>query len=428
MSEGLSPGAIATGAVEEARLFRALHELAVAVGGLLDQSELARVAAAHTRELLGADGAAVQLWDAAAGVLRAVYVSDPAVDSTSHAPIPLDRGTAGRAFLLGRPVVAPDYANWEYALPWLLERGIRSSIAVPLVVAEKTIGTLSAGAREPHHISEREIPALTLLAAQVAPALEAARLYAHERQARADADALLRAREEFAAAISHDLQNPLATIVGQVQLLQRRIARGQAPSPETLSETLTRVETTARVMVVLIQELLQSTRSASLGASPLSLAPVDLVALSQRVAQQYAATTERHEILIRQRVPALVGRWDQARLERVLGNLLSNALKYSPAGGEIVVDVSHDDPWAVLRVSDEGVGIPLEDQPFVFEPYRRSSQAPTGTSGLGLGLASARAIVEQHGGRISVASREGEGSTFSVWLPLAAASSSAVAA
>jgi signal transduction histidine kinase len=111
------------------------------------------------------------------------------------------------------------------------------------------------------------------------------------------------------------------------------------------------------------------------------------------------------------------------RLDRVLDNLLSNAIKFSPNGGGITVAVAHEDvvggPWAVVAVRDQGLGIPAADLPRVFERFRRARNVEGRIGGTGIGLASVRQIVEQHGGAITVESVEGAGSTFTVRLPLA---------
>jgi signal transduction histidine kinase len=109
------------------------------------------------------------------------------------------------------------------------------------------------------------------------------------------------------------------------------------------------------------------------------------------------------------------------RLERVVDNLLANALKYSPLGGKILVRLARErassGAWAVLTVLDEGLGVPAADLPLIFEPFRRGGNVGP-ISGAGIGLASVRQIVEQHGGRVTVTSREGAGSTFTVHLPV----------
>lgn len=130
--------------------------------------------------------------------------------------------------------------------------------------------------------------------------------------------------------------------------------------------------------------------------------------------------SERHTIRLQSEVETLRGFWDGPRLERVLGNLLGNAIKYSPAGGEITVRIAEDAgqrKQAVLSVADRGVGIPAADLAHVFERYRRAGNVES-FAGSGIGLAGAKRIVELHGGTIAVTSTEGQGSTFTVRLPI----------
>jgi signal transduction histidine kinase len=141
------------------------------------------------------------------------------------------------------------------------------------------------------------------------------------------------------------------------------------------------------------------------------------------VAAAYDETPDAGRIRLGLPPEPLVGFWDAARLERVIENLVGNALKYSPAPSEVQVSVGRQDTadgaWAVVRVRDHGLGIPDEDLGRVFEPFQRARNVQGRIRGTGVGLASARQIVQEHGGHISVDSREGAGSTFTVCLPLA---------
>jgi len=112
---------------------------------------------------------------------------------------------------------------------------------------------------------------------------------------------------------------------------------------------------------------------------------------------------------------------DSARMNRVIANVLSNAVKYSAAGSQILVELQHetdaDGAWVLLSISDEGIGIPAADLPYLFERFHRGRNVSSQTSGTGLGLAGARAIVEQHGGRVEIDSEEGAGTTVRIRLP-----------
>jgi signal transduction histidine kinase len=140
------------------------------------------------------------------------------------------------------------------------------------------------------------------------------------------------------------------------------------------------------------------------------------------VAAEHQRTTQRHRLRVQTREARLIGVWDAARLGRVLDNLVANAIKYSPAGGQISIEVGHElsaaGSWAVLCVRDQGIGIPAADQPHIFERFRRGGNVVGRIAGTGIGLAGAYQIIEQHGGSIAVSSQEGAGSAFTIRLPL----------
>jgi PAS domain S-box-containing protein len=243
------------------------------------------------------------------------------------------------------------------------------------------------------------------------------RLLEAERAARAAAEEALRTRDQFVAFLAHDLKNLLTGIKGHAQLLRRRAVRGQALAPEQALAGLATIETATRRMETQIDDLLDATRLRAGKPLDLRRRPTDLVALARQAVEQQQAT-DRHRLRLTATVPSLDGEWDADRLERVLDNLLGNAVKYSPQGGEIGVEVAAEDGAAVLTVRDHGVGIPAADLPHVFERFWRAGNVEGRIAGTGLGLAGAKDIVEQHGGTIAVESAEGRGSTFTVRLPL----------
>ncbi len=237
----------------------------------------------------------------------------------------------------------------------------------------------------------------------------------------AERKALERLQEEFLASASHDLKNPLGAIKGQAQVLRRRLTRDGETARDRLDTGLAAIDAAATRMTALIDELVDVVRLRSGQSLELQEGSMDIVVLARRVAEEYRRVSERHTIRVDAPLPAVVGWWDEHRLERVLANLLTNAIKYSPDGGEIVVRVDLEQgptgPRSVLAVTDRGVGIPAADLPHVFERYRRGGNVG-GIAGSGIGLFGSRRIVEQHGGTIEVTSHEGLGSTFTLRLPL----------
>jgi signal transduction histidine kinase len=167
----------------------------------------------------------------------------------------------------------------------------------------------------------------------------------------------------------------------------------------------------------MMNELLDAARLQTGEPLVLEREPVDLVKLVREALAEQQSSTDRHTLRLVSDLDVLVGEWDGQRLRRVLDNLLSNAVKYSPGGGDIVVQLDLDQESAVLQVSDQGLGIPADDLPHIFERFRRARNA-TEIVGTGLGLSGARQLVEQHAGTISVHSQEGAGSTFTIRLPL----------
>lgn len=240
------------------------------------------------------------------------------------------------------------------------------------------------------------------------------------RRERAEATALV-LRDEFLGSISHDLQQPLTTIRGQAQLLLRRVESGKADQPRLTSGLEAIVDSVSRVSAR-VAALVDEVRLESGRPPALDLSPTDLVALVRQVVEEYRLASEAHEIAFACDLTALTGQFDSARLRRVLSNLLSNALKYSAAGGEIIVSVTSEQDRkgarAVVTVRDRGIGIPETELPHIFERHYRGTAAAGFAQGTGLGLADARQVVERHGGTLQVESRPGEGSTFTLRLPL----------
>ena len=226
-----------------------------------------------------------------------------------------------------------------------------------------------------------------------------------------------RQKDEFLQTLSHDLKNPLTSVKGNAQFLRRR---AQSANPELLP-IVDRIENSSMQAVELIDELLDLTRLQMGRPVELVRSRTDLVQLVKQVADQQAVTSRFHRIRVETDESPLVGHFDEMRLSRVLSNLMNNAIKYSPDNTEIVIRVersNEDNDWAKIHVRDHGIGIPTSDLPRLFERFRRGSNVEGQIRGSGLGLASSKQIVEQHDGRIEVESVEGEGSTFTVLLPL----------
>jgi len=219
---------------------------------------------------------------------------------------------------------------------------------------------------------------------------------------------LERSQQDFVAMASHDLSGPLTVLRARAQLLQRRGAYDES-SVKAMLEQTERMER----LIADLRDLVQVE-----GGLTIQQKPVDLVAVAQAAVERTRTLLTSHRLRLEAPELPIVVTGDHDRLGQVLDNLLGNAIKYSRVDGQILVQVAPGEREVVLRVIDQGAGIPADLLPHLFERFFRGPNA-TGDPGLGLGLYITRMLVEAHGGRIVATSQPGEGSTFTIDLPLA---------
>lgn len=246
-------------------------------------------------------------------------------------------------------------------------------------------------------------------------AAERTQLLESERAARAEAERASRVKDEFLATLSHELRTPLSAILGWVHLLRRK--GGADPA---LQKGIDVIERSARAQTQLIEDLLDMSRitSGKLALDLRPLAPLEFVEAAVETLRPGAAVAGVHiDVLADDEVPTVMA--DPTRLQQVVWNLLTNAVKFSPRGGTVSVRLRADAGWACIEVRDTGVGIKPEFLPHVFERFRQADGSTTRRfGGLGLGLAIVRNLVELHGGTIRAESAgEDRGACFTVCLP-----------
>jgi signal transduction histidine kinase len=221
----------------------------------------------------------------------------------------------------------------------------------------------------------------------------------------------------FLAGVAHDLRNPLASMRMGVQ----RLERGRPPLSEDKRQlTLEMVGRQVTRLERMVGDFLDATRIEG-GYLELKLEPYDLRAAAREAVDFYSTSSEGRPIVLSAPDRPVEVMCDRERVAQVLNNLVSNAIKYSPRGGDVVVSVEDGDEEAIVSVKDSGIGIAPSERELIFEPFRRTGASQETAPGVGLGLSVARRIVEAHHGSIDFDSSPGAGSTFRVHLPLAAA-------
>lgn len=393
---------------------------ALDIGANLEMDVLLRRVVSRVKQLLGAKGAELGLLNPERGVVEVVVSENPWRDYTGMV-IPLMRGVAGRAAALGETVVVEDYNRWNGREPSAFQAPFRAVVSVPLKFEHQVLGVLTVyDDRLGRRFLPEEVQLLEILAPQVALAIRNARLYAEleqrmRQQAEAEARLLQSARlaaiGEMAAGVAHELNNPLTTVSGFVELVLEDL-----PSDAPWREDLTLVLKEARRAQGIVRRLLDFARP-----TDTTRLPTDLNALLEEslelVRNMLRTQGVQLELALDEDLPLVYAA--PGPIKQVFLNLLNNALQAMPQGGRlrIVSGVrAHEGrPGVFVQVQDTGVGIPAEVLPRIFDPFFTTKPPGEGT---GLGLAVSYAVVRQHDGALLVESQEGEGSTFTVWLPL----------
>ena len=329
----------------------------------------------------------------------------------------------GRAAADGQPYLVKD-AQTEGPVKHVDRLSIASLIAIPLIAQGKTLGVLATSIMSPpRQFTQADLQLATTLADRAALAIEKAQLYEQERVLRQRLEALNRLiqevnrrKSEFVTLVSHELKTPLTSMTGYVELL----LEGQGGQlVQTQREWLGIIGDNADRLIALIDDLLDMARIEA-GRIELKRTPIDLVPLIQEVTDvlrpQIEGKGQWLTLDLAEALPAVVV--DADRVRQILTNLLANALKYTPSGGRITITARGDVGYVRIAVQDTGIGVAPEEQAQLFTPFFRAQKDATQeVGGTGLGLAITRALVELHGGTITVASVPGQGSTFSFTLP-----------
>lgn len=414
---------VARQAAEEASLrLERLQALTAALSAAMTVAHVARAITDQGVITLGAQSCGVSLLSEDGAEL----VSAPSVSSDAGSPslrIPLTSASPmAKAVRSGQIILiesrADLQARFQEPSSFVDWRSGEAGVAIPLLVKERTLGCLAISYGEPRRFAEEEQAFLLLIGSLCAQALERARLYEAEQRARAAAEAAVRVRDQFLSVAAHELKGPVTVLLGNAQLLDRR-AKHEGGLPERSQSLLRGMAEQAWRLDTMISDLLDVSRIEQ-GQLQIHSELLNLDALLAEVVAEIEPTLTKHSLI----VSGLEWTWpvmgDPLRLAQAFRNLLGNAVKYSPLGGAIVVRVEERNGQAVVSISDQGIGIPSQSLPRLFQHFSRAANtALWRIRGTGIGLYVVAEVVKRHGGGVSVTSTEGEGSTFTVTLPLA---------
>jgi PAS domain S-box-containing protein len=404
----------------EARL-RQLQRVTAGLSEAATPREVATVVLDQSLQALGASGGAIYLLSSDGTHLELLDQRGHPEDSlAAHARLPLDR--RGPLMDAARERTVGFYDSFEACaarypeLRALIRLGeFEASAALPLMTRGALLGVLGVRFRDVRVFSEAEQAMMRTLSELCAQAFERARLFLAERQARADAEAASRAKDEFLAMLGHELRNPLSPIVTALHLMTLR-------DPDALRHERTVIERQVTHLQRLVDDLLDISRITR-GKIQLSRERLELSEVVAKAVELASPLLEHghHHLAVDVPERGLALHGDATRLAQVVSNLLNNAAKYTPPGGHIAIAAARTGARITLTVRDNGIGISAAMLPRVFELFAQERQSlDRSRGGLGLGLAIARSLVAAHDGTIAVASDgPDQGSVFTVELPAA---------
>jgi two-component system phosphate regulon sensor histidine kinase PhoR len=358
------------------------------------------------RELTQSEAASLLLHDPKSNLLHFEAATEPIEIDITKIFVPVENSIAGQIFQDRKPLSvnnASDDNRLFREVDDLTQFQTHSIMGVPLMVKNRAVGVIEVINKLDGDFNQDDIQLLEFLAAQAAIAIENTRLFQ---------------QSDLIAEIVHELRTPLNALVAAAHLLRRpELNREQQ---EQLSETISNEVNRLNEMAT---DFLEFSRLES-GRVQLQLESIDLAGLirecSEVIRPQALSDNLELSMKLDSNLPVIQG--DRNRLKRLLLNLLTNAIKYNQPEGTITVQASESSDYIHLQIHDDGIGIPEDLLPNIFERFYRAPRAEGRVGGTGLGLAIAKRITQSHGGEIWVESKVGQGSVFHVKLPIEPAS------
>ncbi len=389
-----------------------VYEAAEAVTSTLELEEVLDRLVRRAADALNVRACSIRLLDETGARLNVAASYGLSEAYARKGDLLLDQNPLVRQVLAGNTIITGDVATAEglqYPQHALAE-GIRSMLSAPLIGKQKALGLIRAYSAEVNHFTPEDAEFLTAIAREGSIAIENAMAY----RALGKLDEM---KSKFVLTVTHELRSPVSV----VRSLLRTLLAGYAGSlNEQQREMLNRVQYRADFLQTLIDDLLDLAAGKSELAQREERVVVRLDEAIERVVNRFEIPAQEKQIGLETRLEreVKISATEQG-IDRILNNLVSNAIKYTPQGGRVLVALSVERNWAHLRVTDTGIGIPEESLPHLFEEFYRAPNAKAQEKeGTGLGLAITKDLVTRFGGHISVQSQVGQGTTFTVTLPI----------
>ncbi|HEC24260.1 MAG TPA: GAF domain-containing protein, partial [Chloroflexi bacterium] len=400
------------------------HDLAQQLTTLLDPDELLRETVNRLSEAFEYYHAHIYLLDeeeqklvVAEGLGEAGRIMK---ESGHSIPVELERSLVARAARSRQPVVVNDVTKDPDHLPNPLLPETRAEVAIPLVLGDQLLGVLDVQSSQVGHFDEDEVRTLQIVANQLAVALSNARLYQEQLETAEQLRELDKLKSEFLANMSHELRTPLNSIIGYSELLIDDLGD---QLDEMSLEDLQAIHASGHHLLALINDILDLAKIEA-GRMELSITDIDLGEfIPPLVDMSRVLLKDKPDVELQLDIPETLPtvKADPVRLRQILWNLLSNAIKFTDEG-YVKLTAQADDGWMYISVEDTGIGIPKEYHEVIFDQFRQMDGSATRREGgTGLGLTITRQLVYMHGGDLQLESEPGQGSTFTVKLPLVAA-------
>jgi len=409
---------------EYERLLERISALAQALGTARDLTTIYRGLREFTKVSIPCNGFFVSLYDPIRDVRTACYGwgDDKEIDISALPPMPVTTsGPNSRAVRTGQVIITDDYMQATRGHPSVIvgpDNGLRpqTSLAVPMAVMGRIIGTIEVQSYERGAYTQEHVTAMIMAANLTAVAIENVRLLKRESNAREAAEESNRLKDEFLATVSHELRTPLTAILGWSRLLEEGSLDDQVAN-----QAIESIRRNAKAQARIIDDILDVSRIIT-GNLFFELYPVELAPVIEAAINAVRPTADAKGVRIDMEFDSapLVVSGDANRLQQVIWNLISNAVKFTENGGRVTLGLHQVRSSVEIKVADTGQGISPEFLPYVFDRFRQADSTTTRQhGGLGLGLAIARHLVEIHGGTIRAESPgKGKGATFTLKLPL----------